>query len=203
MGVALERFRAPVDRSAVRAALGLGDSDAVVITVGEHSVRKNHETVLSAVAPLPGVHVLLCGVGERHEALEAQARALGMADRTHFLGFRRDVPELLAASDVFVFPSLQEGLPVAQMEAMAAGLPCVVSDVRGNRDLIARGEGGFLRAPRDARGFSEDIARLLEDPALRTRMGERNRREMEKYGLEAVLSQMAALYLGQLEARGR
>ena len=113
------------------------------------------------------------------------------------------VPELLAASDVFVFPSLQEGLPVAQMEAMAAGLPCVVSDVRGNRDLIARGEGGFLRAPRDARGFSEDIARLLEDPALRTRMGERNRREMEKYGLEAVRSQMAALYLGQLEARGR
>ena len=203
VGVALERFRAPVDRSAVRAALGLGDSEAVVITVGEHSARKNHETVLSAVAPLPGVHVLLCGVGERQEALEAQARALGMADRTHFLGFRRDVPELLAASDVFVFPSLQEGLPVAQMEAMAAGLPCVVSDVRGNRDLIARGEGGFLRAPRDARGFSEDIARLLEDPALRTRMGERNRREMEKYGLEAVLSQMAALYLGQLEARGR
>ena len=203
VGVALERFRAPVDRSAVRAALGLGDSDAVVITVGEHSARKNHETVLSAVAPLPGVHVLLCGVGERQEALEAQARALGMADRTHFLGFRRDVPELLAASDVFVFPSFQEGLPVAQMEAMAAGLPCVVSDVRGNRDLIARGEGGFLRAPRDARGFSEDIACLLEDPALRTRMGERNRREMEKYGLEAVRSQMAALYLGQLEARGR
>ena len=87
-----------------------------------------------------------------------------MEDRVHFLGFRKDIPALLAASDVFVFPSLQEGLPVAQMEAMAAGLPCVVSDVRGNNDLIAPGEGGFLRAPRDVSGFTQDIARLLAGP---------------------------------------
>ena len=82
---------------------------------------------------------------------------------------------------------------MAQMEAMAAGLPCVVSDVRGNNDLIAPGEGGFLRAPRDVSGFTQDIARLLADPALRARMGERNRREMRRYSLEAVLAQMTAL----------
>ena len=90
---------------------------------------------------------------------------------------------------------------MAQMEAMAAGLPCVVSDVRGNNDLIAPGEGGFLREPRDVSGFTQDIARLLADPALRARMGERNRREMRRYSLEAVLAQMTALYRGLLDAR--
>ena len=193
VGVDLARFRGPVDRAAVRVGLGIGPEDAVLITVGEHSERKNHETVIAAAAPIEGAHVLFCGVGDRQAALEKQARELDMEDRVHFLGFRKDIPALLAASDVFVFPSLQEGLPVAQMEAMAAGLPCVVSDVRGNNDLIAPGEGGFLRAPRDVSGFTQDIARLLADPALRARMGERNRREMRRYSLEAVLAQMTAL----------
>lgn len=157
--------------------------------------------MIAAAAPIEGAHVVFCGVGDRQPALETQARALGMEERVHFLGFRKDIPALLAASDVFVFPSLQEGLPVAQMEAMAAGLPCVVSDVRGNNDLIAPGEGGFLRPPRDADGFTQDIARLLADPALRERMGERNRREMRRYSLEAVLAQMTALYRGLLDAR--
>ena len=201
VGVDLVRFRGPVDRAAVRAGLGIGPEDAVLITVGEHSERKNHETVIAAAAPIEGAHVLFCGVGDRQAALEKQARELDMEDRVHFLGFRKDIPALLAASDVFVFPSLQEGLPVAQMEAMAAGLPCVVSDVRGNNDLIAPGEGGFLRAPRDVSGFTQDIARLLADPALRARMGERNRREMRRYSLEAVLAQMTALYRGLLDGR--
>ncbi|MDY2657791.1 MAG: glycosyltransferase, partial [Candidatus Limiplasma sp.] len=201
VGVDLERFREPVDRTAVRAGLGIRPEESVLITIGEHSERKNHETVIAAAAPLKGTHVLFCGVGDRQPALEKQARELDMEDRVHFLGFRKDIPALLEASDVFVFPSLQEGLPVAQMEAMAAGLPCVVSDVRGNNDLIAPGEGGFLRPPRDVRGFSEDIERLLEDPALRVCMGERNRREMRKYSLEAVLAQMTALYRGLLGER--
>ena len=100
-------------------------------------------------------------------------------------------------------PRTQGGLYalLAQMEAMAAGLPCVVSDVRGNNDLIAPGEGGFLRPPRDVRGFTQDIMRLLEDPALRARMGERNRREMRRYSLEAVLCQMTALYRDLLDGR--
>ena len=201
VGVDLARFRGPVDRAAVRAGLSIGPEDAVLITVGEHSERKNHETVIAAAAPIEGAHVLFCGVGDRQAALEKQARELDMEGRVHFLGFRKDIPALLAASDVFVFPSLQEGLPVAQMEAMAAGLPCVVSDVRGNNDLIAPGEGGFLRAPRDVSGFTQDIARLLADPALRARMGERNRREMRRYSLEAVLAQMTALYRGLLDGR--
>lgn len=202
VGVDLSRFGAAPERDAVRDALGIARDAHVVINVGEHIPRKNHETVLRAVSGLPGVHVLFCGVGEKQDELEALARELGMESRAHFLGFRRDVPALLAASDVFFFPSLQEGLPVSQMEAMAAGLPCVVSNVRGNADLVGPDDGGTLRPPRDVAGFSEDIARLLGDPALRERMGERNRREIQKYGLTEVLEQMAALYLEQLGREG-
>jgi len=199
VGVDLSRFETPVDRLAARAELGLKQDTPIVICVGEHSVRKNHETVLRAAALLPEVHVLFCGVGEKQAELEALTRELGTESRTHFLGFRRDVATLLAASDIFMFPSWQEGLPVSQMEAMAAGLPCVVSEVRGNADLISQGDGGFLRKPTDAEGFAEDIALLIEDPALRESMGQRNRREIEKYSLEAVLEQMSALYREQLK----
>lgn len=123
VGVDLTRFEGPVDRAEVRRELGLSADDTAVICVGEHSARKNHETALRAVAPLEGAHLLFCGVGELEEALKALARELGMGERTHFLGFRRDVPALLRSSDIFLFPSLQEGLPVAQMEAMAAACP--------------------------------------------------------------------------------
>lgn len=199
VGVDLTRFEKVVDRVAVRAELGVAQDAPVIVCVGEHSDRKNHETVLRTAALLPGVETIFCGVGQKQPELEKMAEELGIAQRTRFLGFRKDVPQILGASDVFLFPSWQEGLPVSQMEAMAAGLPCVVSDVRGNADLVQNGEGGYLRKPDDAMGFSEDIALLICDPALRESMGERNRREIEKYSLEAVLAQMEALYLEQLE----
>jgi glycosyltransferase EpsD len=199
VGVDLSRFEEPSDRAAVRRELGIAPEAPALICVGEHSERKNHLIVLKAAAQLPGVHVLFCGVGEKQPELEAYVREQNMTGRVHFLGFRTDIPKLLDASDVFVFPSLQEGLPVSLMEAMAAGLPCVVSKVRGNADLIRSGEGGFLRAPYDFEGMAQDIRTLLEDPALRERMGYRNREEMQLYSLETVLEQMTALYRQQLQ----
>lgn len=198
VGVDLTRFEGSAERDEVRYELGLPQDAPLLITVGEHSARKNHETVLRALALLDDVHVLFCGVGDREESLKAMAQELGIANRAHFLGFRSDVPRLLAASDVFFFPSLQEGLPVSQMEAMAAGLPCVVSDVRGNADLIRSGEGGFLRKPFDHAGFAQDIALLLGDPALRDSMALRNLNVMKNYSLEAVMKQMTQLYRSQL-----
>ena len=198
VGVDLSRFNAPVDRSSVRDSLGLSDADSVVITVGEHIPRKNHEACLRAIAALPGVTLLFCGVGELTEALQALATELGIADRVRFLGFRADVASLLAASDVFLFPSYQEGLPVSLMEAMAAGLPCVVSRVRGNVDLIGPGEGGYLCAPDDLHSFTENLNTLLTDPPLREAMGERNRKQIVAYSLPRVQARMASLYEAQL-----
>lgn len=200
VGVDTGRFQQGGDRAATRQALGLAPDAPVVIAVGEHIPRKNHAACIRAVAALPGVTLLLCGVGELGDALAAEATALGAGDRVRFLGFRRDVPQLLHAADVFLFPSYQEGLPVSLMEAMAAGLPCVASAVRGNADLIVQGEGGALCAPDDTAAMAEALGRLLADAQLRARMGEYNRRAMEPYALPAVLEHMAALYEEQLAA---
>ncbi|MDD3409775.1 MAG: glycosyltransferase family 4 protein [Eubacteriales bacterium] len=201
VGVDMTRFEGPVDHAAVHEGLRLEPNAPVVICVGEHIPRKNHETALRAVAAISRAELLFCGVGELEGDLRALAEALGAADRVHFLGFRKDVPELLKASDAFVFPSFQEGLPVSLMEAMAAGLPCVASNVRGNADLIRPGEGGSLRAPDDVEGFTEDLRALLRSPALRASMGERNRRVVQAYSLPVVKERMAGYYEAELKER--
>lgn len=199
VGVDLSRFNPPADRREMREMLGLAQDAKVLITVGEHSKRKNHQAVLRAAAKLQDIQVLLCGWGDGQSELEALARELNISERVHFLGFRQDVPAVLAAADAFVFPTLHEGLPVSLMEAMAAGLPCVVSNVRGNADLIEVGEGGFLRDPMDIDGMAADLQQLLADEALRSRMGRHNQTAVEPYALPAVLEQMAALYQQQLK----
>ncbi len=202
VGVDLTRFDPPGDRRAARELLELPQDAQVILSVGEHSVRKNHSTILRAAAMLPEVQVLLCGWGEGKQQLEELAHTLGITDRVRFLGFRNDLPKVYPAADVFVFPSLHEGLPVALMEAMAAGLPVVTSTARGCVDLICQGEGGFLRDPMDAEGMAKDIRTLLEDPALRERMGAENRNTMQNYSLPDILEKMAVLYQEQLkEAR--
>jgi glycosyltransferase involved in cell wall biosynthesis len=200
VGVDLARFAGLPTRAVTRAALGLAETVPVVITVGEHTPRKNHETCLRALALTPGATLLFCGVGQNEAELRALAQELGIADRVRFLGFRKDVPALLAAADVFLFPSLQEGLPASLMEAMVAGLPCVVSQVRGNRDLIAQGEGGYLRAPYDSAGMAEALRTILASQSLREAMSRRNSVFIQPYGLDRLLERMAALYRAELQA---
>ncbi|MEA4927716.1 MAG: glycosyltransferase family 4 protein [Candidatus Limiplasma sp.] len=200
VGVDLARFAPAGERDSVRAALGLADNAFAVITVGEHIPRKNHEACLRAIAAVEGATLLFCGVGEREPALRALAQTLGVENRVQFLGFRKDVPELLHAADAFLFPSYQEGLPVSLMEAMAAGLPCVASRVRGNADLIVPGAGGTLCAPDDAPAMAVALCALRDDAALRAAMGAANRAAVEPYGLTRVLERMASLYREELSA---
>jgi len=202
VGIDLQRFEEPVDAATVREGIGIPGDAQVIITVGEHIPRKNHETVLRAMALLPDALLLFCGAGELTGSLKALARELDIDRRVLFLGFRRDVVTLLKAADLFFFPSFQEGMPVSLMEAMAAGLPCAVSRVRGNADLIRKGEGGLLRKPMDASGFAEDIRIMLADPSMRRAMGDKNRRNIQAYGLEQVRAHMAELYDEQLTDGG-
>ena len=110
-----------------------------------------------------------------------------------FGGFRYDINEILKAADVFVFPSFQEGLPVSVMEAMAAGLPVICSDIRGNRDLIDK-KGGFLVKPDDVHGICRGIDKLAADPELRSKMGAYNKMQANKYDIHMVLSKMQKIY---------
>lgn len=130
-----------------------------MISAGRLDKGKNYISAIKAIAKLKGtdLHYLICGVGPDEIRLKRLCEEYGVIDRVHFLGFRNDVIELMKISDIFLFTSFREGLPRVTMEAMATGLPCIVSDIRGNVDLIKESEGGFLCDSSDIEKISEKI----------------------------------------------
>lgn len=197
IGVDLSKFEnLKVDRYKKREELEIPEGAVVLLTIGEMIKRKNHETALKALAQLKynNYIYLICGRGELESYLKNLAANLGIDDKVRFLGFRNDIPEICIASDVFVFPSYQEGLPVSVMEAMSAGLPIIASRIRGNTDLIQDGNGGFLHEPEDYLGIAKSIDKLIKDESLRTQMSIRNKDEVKKYDKKVVKNEMRELY---------
>lgn len=195
VGVNLEVFNnVVVDRRQKLSELGIPENASVGIVVGDLNDNKNVETIIKAVAQAnDGFHVMICGVGPKKDSLSQLASGLNIAHRVHLLGFRRDVKELLKVSDIYLFASKREGLPRSTMEAMASGLPCIVSDIRGNRDLIDD-RGGFLVKPNDVTGFSEAINKLMESPEKRERMGAYNKERVLECDIKNVREQMIAVF---------
>lgn len=195
VGVDISRFSQGLSREEARTRLGLGREEPFILSVGELIPRKNYGVALEAVARLgrKDVQFWIAGTGASEGELRAQIDRLGLREQVKLLGFRSDIPDLLHAADVFFFPSRQEGLPVALMEAMASGLPIVCSRIRGNTDLIDEGKGGYLAAPGDAEGFSRALESIL-DGADTAEMRAYNRQKIQLFGREAVMEQMAALY---------
>ncbi len=132
-GIDLTPFRHTPPRQVIRESLGIREDEFVIGHTGRFAAPKNHPFLLEVAAEIsrtrPNTRLLLAGDGPRRAELESRARELGIRERTIFAGIRSDVPALLAAMDVFVFPSLWEGLPLTLLEAQAAGLPCILSDV--------------------------------------------------------------------------
>ena len=117
----------------------------LLLSVGELNINKNHKIVIETLPILPKeVHYLICGVGALKEEYERQAKDLSVMDRVHLLGYKNDIIKIMKSVDVFIFPSKREGLSVSLMEAIACGLPCIASNIRGNADLIENGVNGFL-----------------------------------------------------------
>jgi glycosyltransferase involved in cell wall biosynthesis len=174
-----------------RAALGLPGDVPVVGSVTRLSRQKRLDRLLEATALLPGIHCALAGVGELEGRLRSQARALGLEDRVHFLGYRSDVGTVLAALDVFVLTSEREGMANAMLEAMAAGVPVVSTPVSGAGEALARDGAG--RAPGViVEGAPPMLAAalrgVLEDDALRSAMSEEGRRRArEWFGYERMV----------------
>lgn len=183
-----------VDREDRRKEFGFTDSDFVFMSTGQISVRKNHEVVIRALAEIndPKAKYLIAGFGEEEERLKALTRELGVEDRVIFAGYRSDVKELLHCVDAFVFPSLQEGLPVALMEAMAAGLPVVASRIRGNTDLIEDGVNGYLVGCRDISGFVKPMKYLIS--RNNTEMKLANQDKIKQFDTVLVKEQMKRIY---------
>jgi len=194
--VSLEQRIASIDRSEKRKELGLSADAAVIITVGELNANKNHIQVLEALSKLnkTNFHYLIVGNGEDEQKLQKAVNELLLRDKVSFLGFRRDVPELLTASDVFILTSRREGLPKAVMEAMAVGLPIIATDVRGNKDLVKSGENGYLVSLDDAEQTAIGIDRLIDSEDLQRSMGGKSKELVKQYDLKNIIPQMEEIY---------
>lgn len=187
------------DRHKLCSQVGIKDSDIILVSVGELRKLKNHKTIIQAMAKLnnPAVHYVIAGSGSLKDELEALAEELGIRDNVHLLGFCTNVYEILKSSDIFCFPSFREGMPVSLMEAMVAGLPAVVSTVRGNTDLIVPNKGGFLYPSDDVSGFAEGIQKLVQNPELRQSMGKYNKDRIKDYDIRLVKEDLSNIYFPQ------
>ncbi len=182
-------------RKKMRTKMNLNDSDVALISVGELNANKNSRIIIEAIEKLENekIHYFLCGEGALEKELKELAEKKGVLDQVHFLGYRTDVKELLQAADVFVMPSIREGLSRSIMEAMASGLPCVVSRIRGNSDLIKDGEGGYLCETKNVEQYVNAINQLLSI-SLRKKMGKKNLERIKKYSMEIVQNELTTCY---------
>jgi glycosyltransferase involved in cell wall biosynthesis len=180
------------------APIRLAEGGRVVGTVGRLAPVKGHRHLLDATPILlkrcADATVVLVGDGERRGALETQARDLGIAERVRFTGYREDVAALIAGMDLFVLPSLNEGMGRVLVIAMALGKPIVATAVGGVPELLGHGEAGVLVPASDPRALGDAIAELLSDPARAARLGETARRRAPRYSADAMVEALATLY---------
>lgn len=192
-GVGIDLSDPPeIDRAEVRRSLGLPEDAFVLVSVGELNKNKNNSVIIEALKKLDdSVHYVLCGTGQEEQNLKAQAEALGLSSRVHFLGYRDDVMTILQASDVFVLMSYREGLSRSIMEAMAFGLPCIVSDIRGNRDLM---KNKAQCIPIDADALARAVSELRGNDLLKA-YGAANKEAVRMFGMESVIERLKQIYL--------
>jgi len=206
-GVDLARLQVAPDRAGLLAELGLAEPVTLALTVGRLAEQKGHSTLIAAAVELAerhsALHWLWVGDGPLGTMLAAEVRRANLASRVHFLGLRADIPTLLCACDLFVLPSLWEGLSVALLEAMAAARPIVASAAGGTLEALGPGETGLTFAPGDARALAGAITRTLDEPAAARERGLRAReRVREHFSVEAQVRSCTQLYDSLLGSRG-
>lgn len=192
------RDRGP-GRLAAREALGLTPDQPVVLTVGRLTVMKGQRYLVDAVPALaerfPDLAVVLVGRGHLEDSLRRQAHELGVSDQVLLAGHRSDARMLLDAADVFVLPSRHEGMPLAALEAMDAGLPVVATDVIGTSEVVAHGETGLLVPAQDPAALAAALTELLSDPERRRVYGRAGRRRyLEHFTSARMAAQTATVY---------
>lgn len=199
VGVNLSRFHpcAFEEKNTLRADLGYSEKDYIITVVAELNKNKNQIMLVKSVPELakiiPNLKILLIGK-ETLPIVREFVQKEKLEKYVEFLGYRRDVEKLTMMSDVAFSASLREGLPVNIIEAMACGLPVVVSDNRGHRSLIKDKETGFIFSPKSEKEMADAIVLLYKNPLLREEMGRRNVDEARKYSVDIAVRKMAGIY---------
>ncbi|PGM59117.1 glycosyltransferase family 4 protein [Bacillus sp. AFS053548] len=201
VGIDTEDFK-PFDelnKKIVRESYGYQPDDFLLFYAAEFNKNKNQQFLLNSLAlikdELSNVKLLLAGEGALLNECKQLANQLGISHMVDFLGFRKDIKEILPMCDVAVGSSLREGLPVNIMEAMSCGLPIIAVDNRGHRELVTNNKNGWLVESNDSIGFSSAIIDLVESEGLKERLGSNSRKIiMRKYSIDKVILEKSEVY---------
>jgi glycosyltransferase involved in cell wall biosynthesis len=195
-----------MSREAMRTSLSVPADAIVACIIARLTEQKGHRYLFDAIASAPAfasLHLLVVGSGELDDELRALAETRGLSARVHFLGARRDLGNLLQASDIFTMPSLWEGLPLSMVLAMGGGLPVVATAVAGIPEVVRDGETGLLVPPADAAALTAALASLVADPAQRQRLGAAARDfARPRFGVESYVAAVTGLYDRLLASEG-
>ena len=200
VGVDLSRFSpvSPQEKDHLRQTLAMPPGQFILLYIAEFIERKNHRFLIRSLSKLtktiPNLHVLLAGKGELMNEMQALAARQNVLNRISFLGYRSDIPQLCAVSDVLISVSNQEGLPINIIEGMACGLPIVCSGIRGQTDIVKEGENGYLYNKDNMDEFISSVESLAANPQLRVIMGKESRLTAQGYSLEIAVKKMSAIY---------
>ena len=202
-GIEPPRLDGLESKSSIRHRLDIPPDGIMLLTVGRLTVQKGHTILLDAAAKLSGKFPILrfvfAGDGPQRSSLESKAEAHGLENQVIFLGLRSDIPALLKAADIFVQPSLWEGLSLALLEALFAGLPVLATRVEGVVDVVEDGKSALLVPPGDSDALANGLAKLIGDESLRERLGRAGlERAREKYTLGKMCASYESLILGLL-----
>ncbi|WP_337870538.1 glycosyltransferase [Meiothermus sp.] len=197
----------PQLRARLRGELGW-EEQFIWLAVGRFAEAKDYPNMMQAFARVhalrPEARLMIAGLGEQMKAIQQLAQTLGLDQAVRFLGLRKDVAALMNAADGYVMSSAWEGLPMVLLEAASTGLPMVVTDVGGNREVVQEGQTGYLVPPGNPESLSAAMIRLMTLPEMqRQRMGEAAQAFVEqRYSLESVLTQWETIYAEQLRRKG-
>ena len=197
VGVDISKIKnTSIDKAAYKRSIGLPEDCVMLLSVGEMIERKNHEVIIRALGKLQDerIYYVICGKGPLKEHLEQLARDLDLTAHVVFLGFRTDIPELCNTADISAFPSRIEGLGLAGIEAMAAGVPLVSSNVHGILDYVIDGKTGYACDPDDVEGFAKAIKKLADEPLLRQEMKNNCLKAVEPFEIHNALRSMWDIY---------
>lgn len=173
IGVNTDKLEIKDESKDIRSELKLDNDDFVVLSIGELNDNKNHQVVIRALGELRNdkIKYIICGKGEKLEYLSNLAAESGVSNNVFFLGYRNDIAEICRKVDLFVFPSIREGLGLAPIEAMYCGLPVVASKIRGPVDFMMTGKNGETCSPYDCKQFAKAIKKIMDDPDLKKQYG--------------------------------
>lgn len=200
VGIDLNKFKPQTEekKKELRTDYGFRDEDFILIYVAELSNRKNQEMIINVINKLKkeikNIKLLLVGTGKYKNKYQNKVKKKCLEENVLFLGYRKDVPNLMLLSDIAVSTSKQEGLPLNVMEAMATGLPLVVTDCRGNRDLVKNDENGYVVKVNDIDEFANKVIKLYSSADLREKFSNSSLIKIQDFSVEKVTNEMKRIY---------